>query len=1196
MNLDDLEKYRALVSAEQRDLLAQILPEQGSLTLPQADAWLEAAFFAGQERDAEHLGWVDRLVERAAMIDEFGEYPEVIAQPWWELIRLESLMAAGQDDPAVLSTTEIEKRLMELSRQIQDFTDREPAGSWIENELHRLAGKTLAALVRLRLGMGGGDGGALLSPAAAWLARWEFAYLGGLVAWQSKDYAGQNPSRAAAEANLLEALRENPKSTSVRYALAVFIASQNHSNRGQGIGTGSGNPEGGASPAEYALELLSSCLPTYPVRVGRAGLLARLGRYPEAEAELNSGETLVCEGMRYLWPRTLEHVRRQEALLKAALAERAGDSSQAMLLWRKAFNDDGHGSPVASGGLVESRQAFSAWVELERLPHEENAWRKRVVRQRLEKGRQELLKMSAVTNPDVLFFRSVVFLDVDPKLAVRDVRMLLLRRPWIEKELKVGGGRILWLADAALKLGQFELARRAYDLVEKARAQEAGYSEGGLQRLVAKRQALASLFQAIASDDLKGETAPESLDRAFTAAVDAWAERGASAAPCGASAAPCGASITPCSKELCLMAAIGSILCGGQNIEAYLAKARQSGVEDDVCQALDSLASGRISPTLSIESLQLFPEAVRPLLVFCCGQASEEDRIRVFFDWAGKSWSSLAPVDPRRIAAQVVLDFAKKQQYDQALSWVRDNLGSGTTGDGEWVSDLDARIRLHQALWLGRQGELAEAETILGRLEKERAERIDMELFIKRNGSDWRTGKRFGEQQAVLNNAIFDIEIRRGTHDLNDVLLAAVKSQSAGVESTHFLSALGKLAGGQTQRDLFQIGVTPEQWESGLAECVEEKATGLPPERLLKSSLHPSALATLEKAAAICEEYKLARITEPVLLLSALFNITPSARELFASAEIDIEAWCARLEDIIRPIERLDLYLPDGAEQAQLRLNQDVFSPSGRKVLDLMRSEAEAMGYDVCDPRHLLLGLVLREGGATQYGLHHQGVLPKKVQEAVTLSLLARAKRIRSSIVLDQSHIQPIARQILDASAEVASRAHLTQIAEPHLLRGFLAVESLARRILEDESVKLHPLLEIAENYEIGEEVEDKDTIADVESVRQNLKNRLVGQDDAVERILPYIQRMRFGFSVPGKPIGVFLFCGQSGSGKTEMAKELARSVYGSEENLIFLEMGQFNAPESMNIFVGAPPGYIGYGEGKLTNGLRDKPRICRFI
>ncbi len=196
-----------------------------------------------------------------------------------------------------------------------------------------------------------------------------------------------------------------------------------------------------------------------------------------------------------------------------------------------------------------------------------------------------------------------------------------------------------------------------------------------------------------------------------------------------------------------------------------------------------------------------------------------------------------------------------------------------------------------------------------------------MELFVKRNNPDG------SDSEEALNNTIFEIEIRRGTHDLNDVLLAAVKSQSAGVESTHFLSALGKLAGGQAQRELFQLGITPEQWESGLASCVEETATGLPPERLVKTSLHPSALAMLEKAAALCEEYRLARISEPVLLLSALYNLTPSARELFASAEIDPEAWSAKLEELIRPIERLAMYLPDGAEQGQLRSEPGGFLP-----------------------------------------------------------------------------------------------------------------------------------------------------------------------------------------------------------------------------------------------------------------------------
>lgn len=111
------------------------------------------------------------------------------------------------------------------------------------------------------------------------------------------------------------------------------------------------------------------------------------------------------------------------------------------------------------------------------------------------------------------------------------------------------------------------------------------------------------------------------------------------------------------------------------------------------------------------------------------------------------------------------------------------------------------------------------------------------------------------------------------------------------------------------------------------------------------------------------------------------------------------------------------------------------------------------------------------------------------------------------------------------------------------------------------------------------------------ETIMVELRGALVGQDDVVNLCLPYVRRALFGFKRYGKPAAVFLFCGPSGVGKTEMAKAMARAVYGSEDHLITLEMGQFQTKESMSIFVGAPPGYVGYGEGKLTNGLRDKPR-----
>jgi len=142
--------------------------------------------------------------------------------------------------------------------------------------------------------------------------------------------------------------------------------------------------------------------------------------------------------------------------------------------------------------------------------------------------------------------------------------------------------------------------------------------------------------------------------------------------------------------------------------------------------------------------------------------------------------------------------------------------------------------------------------------------------------------------------------------------------------------------------------------------------------------------------------------------------------------------------------------------------------------------------------------------------------------------------------------------------------------------------------------VNLHELKDSVCLFQSGDDESEGDTastVADIETIERRLRDRIIGQDEAVDRILPHVQRFRFGFRNPTRPVGVFLFCGQSGSGKTEMAKELARSVFGTEENLIFLEMGQFNSPESMNIFVGAAPGYVGYGEGQLTNGLRDKPK-----
>ncbi len=437
-----------------------------------------------------------------------------------------------------------------------------------------------------------------------------------------------------------------------------------------------------------------------------------------------------------------------------------------------------------------------------------------------------------------------------------------------------------------------------------------------------------------------------------------------------------------------------------------------------------------------------------------------------------------------------------------------------------------------------------------------------------------------------LNLQAFEMDLRRGTHDLNDALAAAARTNSAAIESTHFLMALARIPGGMTQKSLTRLHLTVEQWESGLAGCAETLEGQQPPAHITAASLHASARNMLDAAKGYCAQYNLEHITEPVLLLSALMHATSAVSELCQDADINLEKWRAEIETSLKPFKALLVFNDDGT------VKTDSFSPGARKVLNLLRTETESLGYEIADPRHLLLALLAHEGGVAQYGLYQQGLSPRKLQEATMLNLRSKARRTRSIVPPERKHFQLLLQNILERAAKLAGEDRVDRIDERHILRALLALESTASRILAGEKVNIATLDEIAENYDLSQDDKEEEvTIADLETIQRGLKEKIVGQDDAIERVLPYIQRMRFGFTTPGRPVGVFLFCGQSGSGKTEMAKALARAVYGSEDNLIFLEMGQFNTRESMNIFVGAPPGYIGYGEGKLTNGLRDRPR-----
>jgi ATP-dependent Clp protease ATP-binding subunit ClpC len=109
--------------------------------------------------------------------------------------------------------------------------------------------------------------------------------------------------------------------------------------------------------------------------------------------------------------------------------------------------------------------------------------------------------------------------------------------------------------------------------------------------------------------------------------------------------------------------------------------------------------------------------------------------------------------------------------------------------------------------------------------------------------------------------------------------------------------------------------------------------------------------------------------------------------------------------------------------------------------------------------------------------------------------------------------------------------------------------------------------------------------------LEKNLSDKVIGQSEAVSKIAKSIRRNRLGIKDPNKPIGSFIFLGSTGVGKTLLAKQLAKEIFGSEDNLIRIDMSEFQEKHTISRLIGAPPGYVGYDEGgQLTEQVKNKP------
>ena len=219
----------------------------------------------------------------------------------------------------------------------------------------------------------------------------------------------------------------------------------------------------------------------------------------------------------------------------------------------------------------------------------------------------------------------------------------------------------------------------------------------------------------------------------------------------------------------------------------------------------------------------------------------------------------------------------------------------------------------------------------------------------------------------------------------------------------------------------------------------------------------------------------------------------------------------------------------------------------------------------------------------------------------------------------------------IDALDEAGSRVHITNIDVP---KQILELEKKLEEVketkntvvkkqkyeeaakLRDDEKRLEKDLAIAqekweEETKQHREVVTEDNVADVVSMMTGIpvnriaqtesnklaqlpeliKGKVIGQDEAVAKVVKAIQRNRAGLKDPNKPIGSFIFLGQTGVGKTQLAKVLARELFDSEDALVRIDMSEYMEKFAISRLIGAPPGYVGYEEGgQLTEKVRRKP------
>ena len=339
-------------------------------------------------------------------------------------------------------------------------------------------------------------------------------------------------------------------------------------------------------------------------------------------------------------------------------------------------------------------------------------------------------------------------------------------------------------------------------------------------------------------------------------------------------------------------------------------------------------------------------------------------------------------------------------------------------------------------------------------------------------------------------------------------------------------------------------------------------------------------------------------------------------------------------DDIILFIDELHTIVGAGGATGSLDAS-NMFKPA------LARGEIQCIGATTLDEYRQYI----EKDGALERRFQKVMVEPTSVEETIQIlenikdryeehhNVVYTQEALKACVNLTQRYISDrhLPDKAIDALDEAGSRVHITSIKVP------TDVVELEKRLedirdekinvvkkqryeeaarLRDDEKQVEQQLEAAQQRWEAQVKENRETVSEekvaevvammtgipvqriaqqegdrLSKMEDDLKSRVIGQEEAVKKVVKAIQRNRAGLKDPNKPIGSFVFLGPTGVGKTQLAKELSKSLFDSEDALIRIDMSEYMEKFAVSRLVGAPPGYVGYEEGgQLTEKVRRKP------